>query len=152
MSGDVKHFKRRFFGGFDTTDVMLYIEELAAQRNRYKMTGDRLEAELKTLNTEIRRLQEELDEADRRIMDIKVHSLEEASGSIASLKDTYTDIRTEMESTTNNICSELSRLNGTLTSLSTVLDTTSNRFNELQTLVEHEKADAIAAHSARGVH
>ena len=60
MSGDVKHFKRRFFGGFDTTDVMLYIEELAAQRNKYKSTGDRLEAELKTLNAELHSLNSEI--------------------------------------------------------------------------------------------
>ncbi len=104
MISDVRHFKRRFFGGFDSRDVMAYIEELAAQRNKYKISGDRLEAELKDLNAEIKRLQTELDEADRRIMDIKIKTLDEASGSISKLKDTYSNIRSEMESTTNTIC------------------------------------------------
>ena len=152
MSGDVRHFRRRFFGGFDTNDVMLYIEELAAQRNKYKTTGDRLELELKTLNAEIRRLQSELDDADRRISDIKVRSLDEAGGSIATLKETYTNIRSEVESTTSNISLELARLNNTLISLSSVLDKTGFRFSELQTLVEHEKAELISAHAGRYIH
>jgi chromosome segregation ATPase len=152
MSGDVRHFRRKFFGGFDTSDVMLYIEELAAQRNKYKTTGDKLELELKSLSSEIKRLQSELDSADRRISDIKVRSLDEAGNSITTLKETYTNIRTEMESTTSTISSELSRLNNTLASLSSVLDKTGYRFTELQTLVEHEKAEAISAHSSRYIH
>jgi peptidoglycan hydrolase CwlO-like protein len=149
---DVRHFRRRFFGGFDTSDVMTYIEELAAQRNKYKSTGDRLEAELQNLNAEIKRLQGDLDDADRRIMDIKIKSLEEASSGITSLKETYSSIRSEMEVTTYNICNELNKLNNTLSSLSSVLDKTSYRFTELQTLVEHEKADAVSARSARFIH
>ena len=143
MSGDVRHFRRRFFGGFDTSDVMQYIEELAGQRNRYKTTGDRLEAELKSLNAEIRRLQSELDEADKRLTDIKVKSLDEASAGISTLRETYTDIRAEMETTTSTICSELSRLNGTLTTLSSVLDKTGTRFTELQAIVDREKAEVL---------
>ncbi|SHI05813.1 hypothetical protein SAMN02745823_02139 [Sporobacter termitidis DSM 10068] len=149
MGGDVRHFRRRFFGGFDTGDVMAYIEELAAQRNKYKTAGDKLEAELKDLTAEIKRLQGELDNADRRIMDIKVHALEDASDSVSELKETYTGIKTEMESTTSTICSELNKLNNTLTTLTTVLDRTGSRFAELQSAVEQEKADALAAMSER---
>lgn len=152
MSGEVRHFRRRFFGGFDTNDVMLYIEELAAQRNKYKTTGDRLELELKNLTDEIKRLQADLDDADRRIMEIKVKSLDEANNSISTLKETYTNIRSEMETTTNTICSELGKLNNTLTTLSSVLDRTGYRFTELQTLVEHEKAEALSSMSSRIIH
>lgn len=152
MISDVRHFKRRFFGGFDSHDVMAYIEELAAQRNKYKMSGDRLEAELKDLNAEIKRLQTELDEADRRIMDIKIKTLDEASGSISTLKDTYSNIRSEMESTTNTICSELSRLNSTLTLLSSVLDKTGSRFTELQAMLDRDKEEALSTRSTRVVH
>ncbi len=149
MSGDVRHFRRRFFGGFDTSDVMTYIEDLAAQRNKYKVTGDKLEQELKNLSEEIKRLQCELDDADRRVMDIRVRSIEEASGSIATLKETYTDIRSDMETSTYTISSELAKLNGTLTSLSSVLDSTGNRLSELQTIVDEEKADILSARDAR---
>lgn len=152
MIGDIRHFRRRVFGGFDTSDVMKYIEELAGQRNKYKMTGDKLEAELKNLNAEIKRLQSELDSADKRIMDIKVRAVEDASESVSELKDKYTSIRTEMEVTTSTICSELSKLNDTLTTLSTMLDNTGYRFSELQTAVDEEKADAIAAMAERFFH
>ncbi|UOO36996.1 hypothetical protein IZU99_06885 [Oscillospiraceae bacterium CM] len=152
MGGEIRHFRRRLFGGFDGNDVMRYIEELAAQRNKYKLTGDRLEAELKNLNAEIRRLQGDLDEADRRIMDIKVKSLEDASDSIQTLQETYSNIKTEMETTTSTICEELSKLNGTLSQLSSVLDKTGDRFSELQTTMEREKAAALAARLPRLSH
>lgn len=152
MNSDVRHFKRRLFGGFDSHDVIAYIEELAAQRNKYKVSGDRLEAELKDLNAEIKRLQNELDEADRRIMEIKIKSLDEASGSISTLRDTYSNMRSEVESTTNTISSELSRLNSTLTLLSSVLDKTGSRFTELQTMLDRDKEEALSAHNARFVH
>lgn len=149
MSGDVRHFRRKLFGGFDTSDVMHYIEELAAQRNQYKLTGDRLEIELRALNTEIRRLQAELDEADKRISDIKVKTLGEAESSMEALKESYSSIRSEMETTTQTISSELTKLNGTLTLLSSVLDETGTRFAELQTILDQEKAEAISSRTVR---
>ena len=54
-----------------------------------------------------------------------------------------------METITSNMYGELSRLNGTMTSLSTVIVNTSSRFDELQTLVENEKNDAVLARAAR---
>lgn len=152
MSSDVRHFRRRFFGGFDASDVMAYIEELAGQRNKYKKSGDRLEAELKELNAEILRLQNEVDEADQRIAAIKIKALDEASGSISTLRDTYSNMRSEMESTTNTISSELSRLNNTLTLLSSVLDKTGSRFSELQTMLDRDKEEAFSSRAARFVH
>lgn len=149
MSGDVRHFRRKLFGGFDTVDVMRYIEELAAQRNKYKSTGDRLESELKALGDEIKRLQTELDSADRRIMEIKIKTLGDASGSIASLQESYSTMRTEVETTTVAISGELSKLSTTLASLTSVLDMTSRRFSELETTLEQEKSEAAAAHIAR---
>jgi chromosome segregation ATPase len=114
MSGDIRRFRRRLFGGFDADDVMRYIEELASQRNKYKVTGDRLERELSGLNDEIRRLQGELDDADRRIMEIKLRTLEEATDSVSSLCDSYSTMRTEVEMTTGALSSELARLSATL--------------------------------------
>ncbi len=149
MSGDIRHFKRRFFGGFDENDVMRYIEELAAQRNKYKMTGDKLEQDLKDLSYELKRLQTELDDADRRIMDIKLKSLGQAGSNISSLKESYLNIRNEMEDTARSISSELSKLNSTLTLLSSVLDKSGYRFNELETTVEREKAEVMASWQPR---
>ncbi len=149
MSGDIRHFRRRLFGGFDENDVMRYIEELAGQRNKYKMTGDKLEQELRDLSYELKRLQGELDEADRRIMDIKIRSLGQAGSNISSLKESYVSIRSEMEETARTISAELSKLGSTLTLLSSVLDKTGYRFNELETTVEREKAEIVAAWGPR---
>jgi chromosome segregation ATPase len=137
------------FGGFDTVDVMRYIEELAAQRNKYKTTGDRLEKELLELNTEIRRLQGELDDADRRIMDIRVKTLDEAACSVSSLQESYSTMRSEVESTTFAISSELGKLSATLSYITSVLDKTGQRFSDLESTLEQEKAEAVAAFQAR---
>ena len=145
MSGDIRHFRRRLFGGFDENDVMKYIEELAGQRNKYKLTGDRLEKDLKNLQYELDRLQGELNEADQRIMDIKINSLSQAGSNISSLKESYLNIRSQMENTAQTISGELSKLNSTLTLLSSVLDKTGFRFSELETSVEREKAAVIAS-------
>lgn len=145
MNGDVRHFRRKLFGGFDSHDVMRYIEELAGQRNKYKITGDKLESELKNLNTEIRRLQSALDESDQRIR----YTLDEASSSIATLKDSYSDIQSEMETTTNTISNELAKLSSTLEILSSVIDKTGSRFSELQSTMHHDKTDFISSKAAR---
>ena len=146
MSGDVRHFRRKLFGGFDSHDVMRYIEELAAQRNKYRQTGDKLEVELKNLNAEIKRLQTELDEADHRIKD----TLDEASSSIALLKDTYSDVRSEMETTSNTISNELAKLNSTLTVLASIIDKTGSRISELQ-VTRHEKPESSCTKTVRFV-
>ncbi len=145
MNGDVRHFKRKVFGGFDSRDVMRYIEELAGQRNRYKMTGDKLETELKNLNAEIKQLQCELDDTERRITDIKVKALDASSQDIMTLRDAYTEIRSEMETTTCSLTSEITNLSGTLSVLTAVLDKTSARFNELQAMMEHEKNELLTS-------
>ncbi len=147
MSGDVRHFRRRLFG-FDTSDVMAYIEELAAQRNKYKLNGDKLESELKSLGEEMRRLQASVDDADRRINDIRINALDQAGGSLSAVRQSYAGIRNEMETTTSTIANELTRLNGSLSVLSSVLDDAGRNFSELQSQVEQEKAEAIAALAA----
>lgn len=143
MNGDVRHFRRKLFGGFDTHDVMRYIEELAGQRNKYKMTGDKMEHELRGLNAEIKRLQSELDDTERRITDIKVKALDASTRDFSTLRDAYTEIRSEMETTTCSISSELTTLNSALTDLTSVLDKTSERFAELHAMMEHEKAELL---------
>ena len=142
MNGDVRHFRRKFFGGFDSRDVMRYIEELAGQRNRYKMTGDRLEIELKNLNDEIKRLQSELDDTERRITEIKIKSLEKSSHDFSTLKDAYSEIRSEMEITACSITREITNLNGALTVLTSVLDRTSERFAEIQSMIDQENPNS----------
>jgi phage-related tail protein len=149
MSGDIRHFRRRLFGGFDENDVMRYIEELSGQRNKYKMSGDKLDQELRDLTYELKRLQGALDEADRRIMEITIRSLGQAGSNISSLKESYLNIRSEMEETARTISAELSKLGSTLTLLSSVLDKTGYRFNELETTVEREKAEIIASWQPR---
>jgi phage-related tail protein len=144
MNGDIRHFRRKVFGGFDSRDVMRYIEELAGQRNRYKMTGDRLESELTNLNDEIKKLQCELDDTERRITEIKVRSLEETSHDLSSLTAAYTEIRTEMETTTCSLSNEITNLNSTLTVLTSVLDKTSARFAEIQSMMDQEKAELLS--------
>lgn len=147
-----RHFRRRLFGGFDQGDVISYIEELAAQRNKYKTAGAKLETELKNLTAEVKRLQAEVDDADRRIMDIRTRALEEASDSVKALNSAYSAIRSEVESAATTLCGELNKLGITLAELSTVLDKTTYRFSELQAATEQEKAEAIAARAARFGH
>ncbi|NMA25686.1 MAG: hypothetical protein GX936_08480 [Clostridiales bacterium] len=144
MNGDVRHFRRKIFGGFDSRDVMRYIEELAGQRNRYKMTGDRLENELKNLNEEIKRLQSELDDTERRITEIKIKALDKSEHNFTTLKDAYTEIRSEMETTACSITREITNLNGTLTVLTSVLDRTSERFAEIQSMIDQEKSELLS--------
>lgn len=144
MNGDVRHFRRKIFGGFDSRDVMRYIEELAGQRNRYKMTGDRLENELKNLNEEIKRLQSELDDTERRITEIKIKALDKSEHNFTTLKDAYTEIRSEMETTACSITREITNLNGVLTVLTSVLDRTSERFAEIQSMIDQEKSELLS--------
>ena len=147
MNGDVRHFRRKLFGGFDSRDVIQYIEELAAQRNKYKQTGDKLELEIKNLNAEMKKLQDALDDTDRRIND----TLDEASSSIATLKDTYLDIQSEMETSTTTISSEVAKLSSTLIVLSCMIDKTGARFTELQTIVGQEKTTPATSKPPRFV-
>lgn len=149
MNGDIRHFKRKIFGGFDSRDVMRYIEDLAGQRNKYKMTGDKLENELKNLNIEIKELQSELDDTERRITDIKVKVLDASSQDISTLRDAYTEIRSEMETSACSITNEITNLNSTLSVLTSVLDRTSVRFAELQAMMEHEKAELLSSKVGR---
>ena len=149
MSGDIRHFRRRVFGGFDENDVMRYIEELAGQRNKYKLTGDRLEQDFKALQFELKRLQGELDNADRRIMELKVKTLGQAGSNISSLKESYLNVRSELDETAKSISGELSKLNSTLALLSSVLDKTGYSFSELESSVEQEKAEVAAAWQPR---
>jgi phage-related tail protein len=149
MNGDVRHFRRKFFGGFDSRDVMRYIEELAGQRNRYKMTGDRLEIELKNLNDEIKRLQSEIDDTERRITEIKIKSLEKSNHDFSTLKDAYSEIRSEMETTACSITREITNLNGVLTVLTSVLDRTSERFTEIQSMIDQEKSELLSLKTGR---
>ena len=54
---------------------------------------------------------------------------------ITALQETYTGIRSEMDTITTNMYTELSKLNGTMTSLSTIIVNTGGRFSELQAFV-----------------
>lgn len=148
MSGEVRRFRRKLFGGFDTCDVMRYIEELASQRNQYKLSGDKLGTELQQFKSEIAALREQLSDADRRVSELSFHSIEDASVSVEALKDTYTGIRTEMEAISSIIGAELDRLSGTLTNLSNAFEQTDTRLGEITSAIEQEKEDLLHAHSS----
>jgi chromosome segregation ATPase len=147
-----RRFRRRIFGGFNTGDVISYIEDLAAQRNKYKTSGDKLELELRRLTAELRHLQAEVDDADKRIMDIRARALDEASDNVNALNASYSSIHSEVETTATSISGELGKLDVMLSELTSLLDQTSCRFQELQAMAEREKAEAVAARAARFPH
>jgi chromosome segregation ATPase len=145
MSNDIRYFKRKIFGGFDSHDVIKYIEELAGQRNKYKYLGEKLEKELAELNGELKRLQDELANADKRFLTYKVSALESASANLTELENSFSDIRMDMEATTSQVASEFDKITGTLEMLTSVMDKTGMRFSELRSIVEDEKCEMSVA-------
>jgi chromosome segregation ATPase len=145
MGNDIRYFKRKIFGGFDSHDVIKYIEELAGQRNKYKYLGEKLEKELAVLNAELKRLQDELANADRRFLTYKVSALENASTNLTELENSFSDIRMDMENTTAQVSSEFEKITGTLEMLTSVLDKTGMRFSELRSIIEDEKGEMGAS-------
>ncbi|MCL2228006.1 MAG: hypothetical protein FWB97_10365, partial [Oscillospiraceae bacterium] len=63
MSGEIKFFRKRFFGGFNRDDVVKYISKLAQERNEFKNAKDTAEAEAKTMAGEVEPLRLKSEEA-----------------------------------------------------------------------------------------
>ena len=63
MSGEVKFFRKRFFGGFNRDDVVKYISKLAQERNEYKSAREAAEAQTKAMTEEVEPLRIEAQKA-----------------------------------------------------------------------------------------
>ena len=65
MTGEIKVFRKRFFGGFNKKDVIDYITEQARERNEMEAAKEKAEKELLELVREVTRLRIETEVAWR---------------------------------------------------------------------------------------
>ena len=142
MRGKIISFKTRLFGGFDRRDVISYIEKLAAQRNKYLKTAERLETQMNDLRRMLSDAELEIADANRRLVEVNVAALNDASETLTRLQESYESIRLDMELTTAQVKGELCKVGDTLLLMSTVMNTAGHHFSELRAVVEKEKNDA----------
>jgi len=71
MNGEVKFFRKRFFGGFNRDDVVKYVSKLAHERNEHLSAKEAAEAQVKEMTSEVEPLrlmsqtaQQSVDEAN----------------------------------------------------------------------------------------
>lgn len=141
MNGGTCNFKTKLFGGFDRRDVIAYIEKLAAQRNKYQTTSKKLENQMNDLYNKLAEAEHDIEEANRRVVEINIAALEDAAKTITELQEKYESVRSDMEVTATHIKGELTRVGDTLMLMSSVLNTAGQRFADLRSIVENEKQD-----------
>ena len=85
MSQERGGFRRRFFGGFDRTDVINYIENISVQRNRYQAEAQKYAAEAEELRSKLASLTKELNENNTKQNSIQ-NELREAQDELETVK------------------------------------------------------------------
>jgi len=79
MKGEKEFFRKRFFGGFNRTDVIKYIAKIAEERNEAIAAKEKAEKELRALTEEIRTLRgEEINPgSDIAVLDEEIAAIKE---------------------------------------------------------------------------
>lgn len=86
MSQERGSFRRRFFGGFDRTDVINYIENISVQRNRYQADAQKSASEAEELRSKLDDLTKELQDNNIRQNNTQ-NELREAQDELETVKD-----------------------------------------------------------------
>ena len=141
MSEKAKAFRRRLLGGFDRRDVIEYIEKLASERSRWRSSEGRLESECEKLRNELEYLRAELCNADACIREISGELIPNAEDSPAFAEDRYLAVRDGVLETSDNIRTELGRLEDTFDAVSSLIDLAAVRFEELKRDFTEESAE-----------
>ena len=121
MNAEKGNFRRNLFGGFNREDVIKYIEQLSAERNKYKNDCLRLEGEAEELRA---RLDEALRRAEaeaKRADEIRIAAAKDAAEMVRALEEKYEKVRIEMEETLSNLKSDILRANDSLSVVTDIL-------------------------------
>ena len=151
MAGEVEFFRKRFFGGFNRKDVVKYISKLSQERNDWREAKEKADQDIQSLNNHIAVYELEIKKARQEVreaLEFKAVGIENAAAAFSQLGIDFEDLYSDLETTTESICTELDQARRTVTALPTLLGQTRNNINELQAACEAEKnatADAINA-------
>jgi len=103
MKGEIKYFRKRFFGGFNREDVVEYIAKLAQERNGFREARNVAEQEAQKLSIEIEALRLEIEEAKceadkgRDAKDALEQDKQTLASLIASLRDESATLRDKVD-------------------------------------------------------
>lgn len=152
-------FRSEVFGGFNRKDVSVYIEKLAAERNKYKgdaeKLGDKVEELSDTiaeLETRISELSKELDTAmasvritKRQEEAYRLSAISKAESIVNTLENKYGILREEIIASTARLRAELCDAGDRIAGLSSQLETAEETFSPLRSvLTENSEPEQYA--------
>ena len=93
MTGEIKFFRKRFFGGFNREDVVSYIASMAQERNALADAKDKAEDDVRELNRAVTALRFETELAWR----VTDESIEEKESKLRSKRKASTEFEAELD-------------------------------------------------------
>lgn len=138
MTSEKGNFRTNLMGGFNKTDVVEYITELAAELNKYKKEAAENAEKLESLTTEKEALEVKVGELENTIKEgelqedkIKESAKRRAFELISGIEKKYGDICAQIDENTTRIKSELAGLTSGIDRISEEVEETSQRFEDL---------------------
>ena len=145
MTGEIEFFRKRFVGGFNRQDVVNYISKLAQERNEWREAKEKSDQDVQAFTDEIAMLRLEIEKARREVREsreYKVAALEAALMTFSKLETAFENMRADLDTTIESICTELDQARKTVTSIPNFLARAEEGIKELQAACENEKKDA----------
>lgn len=138
MISERGNFRTNLMGGFNKTDVVEYITELAAELNKYKKEAAEKSEELEALKNEKETLAMKIEELEETIKDgelqeskIKESAKKRALEVISGIEKKYGEICAQLDENTTKIKGELAGLSAGIDRISEEVQETSQRFDDL---------------------
>jgi len=102
MTGEIRFFRKRFFGGFNREDVVDYVSKLARERNESRDAKDAAEEEARLLAFEAESIRLELENT-KKTTDESLEAKDKAESEAKVLNDEMESLRSEISSLHNEI-------------------------------------------------
>ena len=132
MPKDLGKFGSQVVGGFNRRDVLNYIKELSNKQ-------DELTAQIDAVNEEKYAMEQKMLDMEREMKICKIKALTDADAAINNLENEFINVKSDMETTANHVRNELGRVGETLALLTSVLENTSECFNELRVTIKNDR-------------
>ena len=139
MTGDIKAFRKRFFGGFNEQDVVDYVSKLAQERNEQEDAKNKAIASARILANEVESLRSELDEEKRLLRkdyERKAIVIEAASAAFGEFEAAFTDLRAELDEAAVKTRETLMSADEAAAKFPPVLSVAKDRFEALRTALD----------------
>ena len=102
MTGEVKFFRKRFFGGFNRDDVVKYVSKLAQERNECRTAKDKAETDARAMADEVEPLRLELELAKQEAQ-VDRDAKAEAERDVDRLNEVVESLRKDLKEAESTI-------------------------------------------------